>query len=335
MSVTVVAGGFWGDEGKGKVVAYLARTDRPPVIARAGVGPNAGHTIFIDGTKYVLRQVPVGFVQPTSRLLIGAGVLVDPEVTLQEVARLGIEPQRLGIDSRCTVIDADHRATDRSAEHLVRVVGTTGSGSGPANAARANRTARLARDEPLLAPFLADVPAEVNAAVDRGDDLLVEGTQGFGLSLYYGDYPFVTSKDTTAAAFCMDVGLGPTRVDDVLVVFKAYASRVGEGPMPTQLAPAEVTARGWEESGAVTGRPRRIGEFDFEHAARAILVNGATQLALTNLDRRVPAAAGVTELERLPSEARAFVDLVEDRLAREVVLVSTGPDVAEMIDRRG
>lgn len=335
MTVTILAGGFWGDEGKGKVVAYLARTDQPPVIARAGVGPNAGHTIYVDGAKHVLRQVPVGFIAPTARLLIGAGVLVDPQVTLEEVSRLGIEPRRLGIDSRCTVIDAEHRATDQSVAHLVEVVGTTGSGSGPANAARANRTARLARDEPSLAPFLADVATEVNEAADRGDDVLVEGTQGFGLSLYYGDYPFVTSKDTTAAAFCMDVGLGPTRVDEVLVVFKAFASRVGEGPMPTQLDPAEVAARGWEERGAVTGRIRRIGEFDFEHAARAVRINGATLLALTNLDRRFPAAAGVRDLAKLPTDARAFVDKIEDQLARPVVLVSTGPDVAEMVDRRG
>jgi adenylosuccinate synthase len=334
MSVTIVTGGFWGDEGKGKVVAYLALTDEPPVIARAGVGPNAGHTVFVDGTKYVLRQVPVGFLQRRARLLIGAGVLVDPDVALAEVDRLAIPPAHLGIDRACTVILPEHRDADRASAHLREVVGTTGTGTGPANAARIERTARLAQDEPRLAPFLADVALELNQAIDRGDNVLIEGTQGFGLSLLHGDYPFVTTKDTTAAACCMDVGIGPTRVTDVLVVFKAYASRVGHGPMPTELPPGVAAERNWEEVGAVTGRQRRIGEFDFEHAARAVMINGATALAVTNLDRRFPDAAGCTELEGLPSAARAFVDAVEDRLGRPITLVSTGADVDDMIDRR-
>lgn len=334
MSVTIVTGGFWGDEGKGKVVAYLALNDRPPVIARAGVGPNAGHTIFVDGTRYVLRQVPVGFVASESRLLIGVGVLVDPNVTLDEVARLHIDPSRLGIDRACTVIEPSHIDADKASDHLREVVGTTGTGTGPANAARIARTARLARDEPRLAAFMADVAQEVNAAVDGGQDVLIEGTQGFGLSLYHGDYPYVTTKDTTAAGCCVDVGIGPTRVTDVLVVFKAYASRVGHGPMPTELPDAVAVERGWEEVGAVTGRRRRIGEFDFEHAARAIQINGATALALTNLDRRFPAAAGCTSWSSLPGEAQAFVDDIEQRLARPVVIVSTGADVDDTIDRR-
>jgi len=335
VSVTIVGGGFWGDEGKGKVVAYLALADRPPVVARAGVGPNAGHTILMDGRKVVMRQLPVGYVHRGARLLIGAGVLVDPEVTLAEIDRLDVDPARLGIDPLCTIIESAHVVDDRGRDHLREVVGTTGTGTGPANEARAARRARLARDEPLLAGLLADVSAEVNGAIDAGDAVLIEGTQGFGLSLYHGDYPFVTSKDTTAAAFCMDVGVGPTRIDEVVLVFKAFASRVGEGPFPTELPRELAAARGWEEFGAVTGRPRRIGEFDFERASRAIMVNGATQLALTNLDRRFPDAAGLERLEALPTEARRFVDEVEARLRRPVTLVSTGPEVRAMIDRRG
>jgi adenylosuccinate synthase len=334
MSVTIVVGGFWGDEGKGKIVAYLALHDQPGVIARAGAGPNAGHTIYVDGTRYVLRQVPVGFVAAASRLLVGPGVVVDPEVALDEVERLGIRPERLGIDARCTLITPEHIAEDRASVHLRETVGSTGTGTGPAQAARAARVAPLARDEPRLARFLADVPAELNAAVDAGQDVLIEGTQGFGLSLYHGDYPFVTSKDTTAAAACVDVGLGPTRVDEVCVVFKAYASRVGQGPMPTELEPGLAEARGWEEFGAVTGRRRRIGEFDFDMAERAIRVNGASHLAITNLDRRFPGAAGCTRDAELPAEARAFLDEVEDRLGRPLALISTGADVDELIDRR-
>jgi adenylosuccinate synthase len=334
MTVRIVAGGFWGDEGKGKVVAYLALADRPDVVARGGVGPNAGHTIFVAGTRYVMRQVPTAFVHREARLLIGAGVLVDVHVTLAEIERLAIGEGRLGIDRMCALIEADDRSLDQSDAHLRDRVGTTGTGTGPANEARAGRRARLARDEPLLARFLADVPAEVNAAVVGGRNVLVEGTQGFGLSLYYGDYPFVTSKDTTAGTFCADVGIGPTAVDHVLVVFKAYASRVGEGPMPTEMSEADVAARSWEEFGAVTGRRRRIGEFDFALARRAVMINGATEIAITNLDRRFPETAGVRRWDDLSTESRQFVERVETELDRPAALVSTGADVHDMVDRR-
>lgn len=332
MSLTVLVGGFWGDEGKGKVVAYLARRRRPRVIARAGVGPNAGHTIFVEGTKYVLRQAPVGFIQRDARLLIGAGVLVDPDVLEDEVQRLDIPAARLGVDAGCTVILPVHRSEDKARAHLRDVIGTTGTGCGPANESRVARVACLARDEPRLAPYLADVALEVNQALDAGEDVLIEGTQGFGLSLYHGDYPFVTSKDTTASTFCADVGVGPTRVDEVIVTFKAFASRVGEGPMPTELPEDIVKARGWEEFGAVTGRRRRIGEFDFDQARRALMINGGTQIALTNLDRRFPETADATEYDALSAEAKAFVKEVESALQVPVSLISTGADVDAMID---
>jgi adenylosuccinate synthase len=174
----------------------------------------------------------------------------------------------------------------------------------------------------------------LNAAADAGQVVLIEGTQGLRLSLYHGDYPYVTSKDTSAAAMCADVGVGPTKVDDVLVVFKAFASRVGNGPMPTELPTEVALERGWEEYGSVTGRPRRIGEFDYELAARAVMINGATEIAVTNLDRRFPATAGLREFDALPQEARSFVAGIEDRLSVAATILSTGPDAWDTIDRR-
>ncbi len=333
MGVTIVAGGFWGDEGKGKVVAYLATQDNPSHVVRAGVGPNAGHTIHFQGRKWVLRQVPSGFVNAQSRLLIGAGVLLDPRVVQQEVSELGLS-DRLGIDGQCTVIEEEHIQQDRSSEHLAKKVGTTGTGCGPANEARVRRQARLARDLPELKPYLADVPLELHRALKAVHDVLIEGTQGFGLSLYHGSYPFVTSKDTTASAFCMDVGIGPTRVNQVIVVFKAYVSRVGEGPLSMPLSPEEVRARGWEEFGAVTGRPRRIGEFDLELARRAVMINGATQVAVTCLDKRFPECYGATRREQLSPVAEGFLAKIEGELELPVTFISTGPELAQMIDRR-
>ncbi|MEW6231149.1 MAG: adenylosuccinate synthetase [Chloroflexota bacterium] len=333
MSVTIVAGGFWGDEGKGKVVAYLAIQDNPSHVVRAGVGPNAGHTIHFQGRKWVLRQVPSGFVNAQSRLLIGAGVLLDPRVVQQEVSELGLSG-RLGIDGQCTVIEEEHIQQDRSSEHLAKKVGTTGTGCGPANEARVRRQARLARDLPELKPYLADVPLELHRTLKAGHHVLIEGTQGFGLSLYHGSYPFVTSKDTTASAFCMDVGIGPTRVNQVIVVFKAYVSRVGEGPLSMPLSPEEVRVRGWEEFGAVTGRPRRIGEFDLELARRAVMINGATQVAVTCLDKRFPECYGTTRREQLSPAAEGFLAKIEGELELPVTMISTGPELAQMIDRR-
>jgi len=333
MSVTIVTGGFWGDEGKGKICAYLALQDHPPVIARAGVGPNAGHTITWQNQKVVMREFPVGFVHQGARLLIGAGVLVDPRVALDEINRLGFG-DRCGIDRQCTVIEPEHIEHDRGSKHLREKVGTTGTGCGPANEARARREARLARDVPELQPYLTDVAGEVNAAIDRGDAVLIEGTQGFGLSLYHGTYPFVTSKDVTASAFCMDVGIGPTRVTDVFTVFKAYVSRVGAGPFPTELQPEEVERRGWQEFGAVTGRPRRIGEFDFELARRSSTINGATGLAITCLDRRFPETFGTTRRDQLSKEAAAFIARIEQETGISVVLISTGPELDQVIDLR-
>jgi len=333
MSVTVIAGGFWGDEGKGKVCAYLAVTDRPAVIARAGVGPNAGHTFEFEGRKYIMRQVPCGFIYPQARLLIGPGVLIDPDVVQREIEVTGVAG-RLGIDAKCTVIEAEHIQADKGSAHLSKTVGTTGTGCGPANEARTARRARLAREVPDLQPLLADVAEEVNEAIAHGQSVLIEGTQGFGLSLYHGDYPFVTSKDTTASTFCADVGIGPTRVTDVIVIFKAYASRVGQGPFPTELPLEEVQRRGWEEFGAVTGRRRRIGEFDFAFARRSAMLNGATQLAITNLDRRFPETLGVTRRENLPAEAQIFLARVAEEVGVPVTLISTGPKMEHMIDER-
>ncbi|TDA29871.1 MAG: adenylosuccinate synthetase, partial [Hadesarchaea archaeon] len=271
MPCVLVCGGQWGDEGKGKIVAYLSLKYRPHLVARAGVGPNAGHTVHFGGRKFGLRQVPCGFVYEGARLLIGPGVLVNPDVLLREVEETGTGG-RLGVDERCALIEPHHVERDRGSEHLSRRIGTTGSGCGPANEDRVRRVARLAREEERLRPFLTDVPLELHEALERGRKVLIEGSQGFGLSLVHGTYPYVTSKDTCAGTMLADVGVGPTRVSEVLLVFKAYATRVGEGPFPTEMPQEEAERLGIVEYGTVTGRRRRVGYFDFEMARRAAII---------------------------------------------------------------
>ena len=323
----------FGDEGKGKVVAYLALHDKPKIVVRAGVGPNAGHTVIWRGKKFGLRQVPCGFVYEGARLLVGPGVLINPEVTLKEVEETDID-KRFGIDRQCTIIEAHHIEQDRTSEHLKGKIGSTGTGCGPANVERVGRVARLAKDIPELQRFLADVPSEVNGAIERGELVIVEGSQGFGLSLLHGTYPYVTSKDTAASTLAADVGVGPTKVDDVILVFKAYVSRVGAGPFATELPPEKAEELGIVEYGTVTQRRRRIGEFDFELAKRSVMINGATQLALTCLDRLFRGCRSARGLDKLTPEARTFVEKLEDELGVPVTLISTGPDIGDTIDLR-
>ncbi|WP_175059493.1 adenylosuccinate synthetase [Thermococcus sp. 2319x1] len=332
----IVVGGQWGDEGKGSIIAYLAMRDKPEVIARGGVGTNAGHSVFINGKKYAVRQLPTGFMNRDARLLVGAGVLVDPEVFFHELEHLKDfnVKERVGIDYRCTLIEPKHKELDRTNGYLHGKIGTTGSGCGPANADRALRKARQVKDLKELEPYLTDVAAEVNDALDDGKLVLVEGTQGFGLSLYFGTYPYVTSKDTSASAIASDVGIGPTRVDDVIVVFKSFPTRVGAGPFPTEMSEEEADRLGLVEYGTVTGRRRRVGWFDFEFARYSARVNGATILAVTMLDKYDKEAFGVTDFDKLPKRAKEFIEEIEERVGVPVGLIKTGPELEHIIDLR-
>ena len=333
MPCAIIAGGQFGDEGKGKLVAYLSLKDEPKIVARAGVGPNAGHTVVFRNVRFGLRQVPCGFVYKGARLLIGPGVLVNPEVVLKEIKETGVEG-RLGIDKQCAIIELHHIDEDRVSEHLKTKIGSTGTGCGPANVARVSRIAKLAKDVPELVPYLTDVPLELNEALQRGELVLVEGSQGFGLSLVHGTYPYVTSEDTTASALAADVGIGPGKVDEVMLVFKAYVSRVGSGPLATEMPREDVDRIGIIEYGTVTRRRRRIGHFDFELAKRSVMINGATQLAVTCLDRLFKGCAGARSLEQLTPEARDFVERLERELGVPVTLISTGPNIDDIIDLR-
>ena len=268
MTCSILVGGAWGDEGKGKCITYLCGNDKPDIIARAGVGPNAGHSVEFNGEKYGLRLIPSGFVHTDAKLMIGAGVLVDKDVLFKEfedLKKYNVK-ERTFVDPRCAIITKDHRERDKKSEHLAKKIGSTGSGCGPANSDRVLRTVKLAKDVPELEDYLTDVSLETNDVLDNGGDVFIEGSQGFALSLYYGTYPFVTSKDTTASTFAADVGVGPTKVDEVINVFKAYITRVGEGPFPTEISQEEAESKNIEEYGVVTGRRRRVGLFDMELA---------------------------------------------------------------------
>jgi adenylosuccinate synthase len=333
MTVTIIVGGFWGDEGKGKIISYLAYTEDPAIIARGGVGTNAGHTVVFEGKKFGLRMIPSGFTSKKSRLLIGAGVLVDPAIFLKEIKETGCD-NRIGIDYQAGIIDEVHREKDQKDKHYSEKIGSTGTGCGPANADRARRTLRLAKDVSELEPYLTDVSIELNEAIEAGKNVILEGTQGTMLSLFHGTYPFVTSKDVSAPQICSDVGVGPTKVDEVVIVFKAFMTRVGEGPMPGTLSEEESEKRGWVEFGTVTGRPRRSAPIDFDIARKAIRLNGATQIALTKLDIVFPDIAGANSADKLTKEALEFIANIEQETGIPVTFIGTGPEAEALIDLR-
>jgi adenylosuccinate synthase len=333
MTCTVIVGGFYGDEGKGKLIAYLAQKDKVSIAARGGVGPNAGHTFAFNGKKYKVRMLPSAGLNTSTRLFIGPGVLVDPAILQAEIKAFDSQ-NRTFVDPNCAIIEKKHVEKDSSLDHLAQKVGTTGTGTGPANADRALRIAKIAKDVPELAVYLEDVSDAINRAIENSENILAEGTQGTYLSLYHGNYPYVTSKDVTASAICSDVGIGPKSVDEVLVVFKSYVTRVGQGPLNEELSSDEAGNRGWQEFGSVTGRQRRAAPFDLNLAKKAIKINSASQLAVTKLDILYPECAGLKEYASLPDKAKQFIENIEYQTGKPVTLIGTGEDLNEVIDRR-
>ncbi|MEM3622704.1 MAG: adenylosuccinate synthetase [Candidatus Bathyarchaeia archaeon] len=331
MPCTVIAGAFWGDEGKGKIVSYIALKDKLDFCVRTG-SVNAAHTVWIEGKRYALHMVPAAFVYEKCRLLIGAGSNIHIAQFLKEVEETNVK-NRIGVDYQASIIEEKHSTQDKTSAHL-KGLGTTGWGVGPAIEERVRRTAKIAKDIAELKPYLTDAAEEVNNAIDARKKVLLEGTQGLLLSLYHGTYPYVTGRDTSAAAICSEAGVGPTKVDEVLIVFKAFMTRVGTGPLPGELTKEEAQRRGWFETAAGTGRERRSAPFNFELARKAVKINGATQAALTKLDAVYPQCKGARAYEELPKEAKEFVKEIEKQTGIPVVLIGTGPEALDIIDRR-
>jgi adenylosuccinate synthase len=332
MPSSIIVGAFWGDEGKGKIISYLALKDNLDLCVRTG-SVNAAHTVWKDGQKYALHMVPAAFINEKCLLRIAAGANVHIPQFFKEVEMTHVQ-NRIGIDGNASIIEEKHSAQDK-ASAVNKGIGTTGWGVGPAVEERASRTAKLAKDMPELKPYVMDTVTEINDALDNGKKVLLEGTQGFMLSLFLsGGYPYVTSRDTGASAIASEAGVGPTRVDNVILVYKSFMTRVGAGPLPGEISKEEALKRGWFEKAAGTGRDRRSAPFDFDLARRNAKINGATQAALTKIDCMFPDCGGAKKFEELSEEAKKFVKEVESRTGVPVVLIGTGPNALDIIDRR-
>ncbi|MCQ4447838.1 MAG: adenylosuccinate synthetase [Sulfolobales archaeon] len=328
----LVVGGFYGDEGKGKVIAYLGLKDNPKLAVRTG-SINAGHTVTLEKRTWKLRLIPSAFLNPNVKLALGPGVLMSLDVFMKEVKETE-SCNRIFVDPHVGIITAEEIEEERSDEYLMNVVGSTGSGTGMAEAKRILRKLKLARDHPELKSYLASVPDMVLNVIEAGGKILVEGTQGTYLSLYHGEYPYVTSRNTTASGVLSEVGVGPKYVDQVIVVFKAYVTRVGGGPLEGELPWEEAQRLGIAEIATVTGRKRRSAPFNLKLAKHAVRINSATQVAITKLDSLFTEAKGVKEYSKLPPEAKKWIENIEAELGVPVTLIGTGEDVYDMIDLR-
>jgi len=361
----VIVGAQWGDEGKGKIVDVLSESFS--VVARYAGGHNAGHTVIINGNRFVLQLVPCGVLRTACRSVIGNGVVLDPMAFLKEVGALrdaGVRVDgNLFVSNRAQVILPYHRMIELAAENAPgRVkIGTTSRGIGPAyedkmgrrglrvadlldlqllkkhieNAVREkNMIAHaLFNSEPLdadkmyieyaaaaekMAPFVCDTAVLLNGALAAGESILFEGAQGTFLDIDHGTYPFVTSSNTTAGGACTGSGVPPHRMDRVVGVMKAYTTRVGEGPLPTESQEISDLLHGMgREFGATTGRPRRCGWFDSVATRHATMVNGIDDLAVTNLDGLdsvetikvcVAYRHGKTRCDFVPNDAQTLAD---------------------------
>lgn len=343
MPLTVVVGGQYGSEGKGKLVAYLAATAQLPVSAVRSGGSNAGHTATLNGETFRLRQLPTGVVASECNLYLSAGMLIDLPVLLREIKLLQVPSKRLRIDRTAALIGAQDREREAVAQLGCRIGSTlTGTGAATARKVLRDETVILASELPELQEYIGDVAYELNRRLDRGELVIVEGSQGFGLSLHHsGHFPFATSRDTTASGFLSEVGLSPRLVDDIFLVLRTYPIRVGgnSGPMYEELTWGMIESRagypaGLAEYTTVTERLRRVGEFDWELARRAVDLNRPTAIAIHGVDYLNYDSYGKHAWEDLTDDVRTFIETVEARLSVPVAFVFTGPNEDQIVDRR-
>lgn len=332
MPATIVVGGQYGSEGKGKVVALLASRLNAPWLVRCG-GPNSGHTVRIDGSDVVLRQIPSCADPQKAIFCISAGCAIDEDVLLGELNMLEVDDSRIIVDPRAVIVTERDRETERSE---LRGIASTCSGTGAALVRRMSRQGDvlLAKDSSALrgrcrietvAPLLHD-------ALDHDADVIVEGTQGFALSLLHGpDYPFVTSRDTTAAGFAMEVGLSPRLISKIIMVLRTFPIRVGgpSGPFPGEISWDDIRAISdapavYPEYTSVTKRLRRVAYFDLEAVKLACQYNRPTGLAVMGLDRLDYLNTGVVDGRSLTPRAQDFLATLELATGVPVDFAGTG-----------
>lgn len=350
MTITIVIGGQFGGEGKGKITAHLCRNQLYDIAVRCG-GPNSGHNINLEnGEQYGLRMIPSGVAANHTKLFLAAGCLIDLEILSKEVQDLNIDKKRILID-RNAVIMRDYYSNLESSNKLEERIGSTCTGTGIAVAKRVLRdkdiiiakNCKMLKKRGYLTANISDMV--INASKNK-KRIVIEGTQGFGLSVYHSPYyPYTTSRDTTAAGFISEIGLSPFHIKDIIMVMRTYPIRTrgNSGPLPLEILPQETAWKDIQkesgypyeikELGTVTKIQRRVAKFDFDIVKRAFEVNAPTVLALMGIDYLEYENKGLTKYRELTPKAIKFIKKIESELKKEIRYIGIGPSDYEIIDR--
>ena len=415
MKADVIVGIQWGDEGKGKIVDMLAQ--KYDMVCRSQGGHNAGHTIWVDGVKYVLQLIPSGILNPKAINIIGNGVVVSPSNILKEMSQFGSLVGRLYISDKAHLNLSFHALIDQAKERLKgeKAIGTTGNGIGPTYSEKVSRNGFRAGDllnpsklcddileyfvqnraifdvldiktptktellneledySSKLAPYITNTTNMVWKALEENKRVLLEGAQGTLLDIDHGTYPYVTSSSTVSGGACTGLGLNPKDIGDITGIVKAYCTRVGNGPFPTEdfTHYGKTMGEVGKEFGAVTGRKRRCGWFDAVAVRYASRLNGCDKLALMKLDvldgfdkikvcvaynyngERIDympsnmdnveaiyeeidgwdSVVGIRKYEDLPINAKKYIEKIEEITNVKVGIISTSPERDDTILR--
>lgn len=346
--VDVIVGGQYGSEGKGQIAAYLAR--EYDVLVRVG-GPNAGHTVFEKPKPFTFHQLPSGTRASEADLVIGPGAVLKVEKLIEEIAVCQIDVDRLSIDPQAIVITPDDVEQEA---RLVKDISSTGQGVGIATSRRITdrglKKVLMAKDVRELKPFVRETSKVLEKAFAAGRKIMLEGTQGTGLSLYHGQYPHVTSRDTTVAGCLAEAGISPHRVRKVVMVCRTYPIRVADPKAKDKTSGYMSQPLTWEiiaersglpleeikatEITSTTKRTRRVGEFDWQMLHKAAMLNNPTDIALTFTDYLLKDNKRARRFEQLTPDTIQFIQEVEKVSLASVSLISTGFNSRSVIDRR-
>lgn len=343
MSVIVVVGGQYGSEGKGKFASYLSLRMNPTCAVRCG-GPNSGHTVIYKKRKYILQQLPSAIINPNSKLFIAAGAIVNLNLLRREMRDYSISTSRILVDRNAAIV-TEEDARQEKKYGLREKIGSTLSGTGWVTSRKILRDPNLtlAKHSNELRKIVGDVTAELNEYYDRKKTILIEGTQGFGLSINHSnEYPYLTSRDTSAAGFVSEAGISPVLIDSIVMAIRSYPIRVqgNSGPFRDEITWEEIQERSNSpkpigEYSTVTKRLRRVAEFDFDGVKRACVVNRPSVLAIQGIDYISFDDFGKKTYDDLTRKSRAFVKRIEEKMKVRVGLISTGPDTEDMVDISG
>ena len=332
--ITLVLGGQYGGEGKGKISAFLAKQEAFDIVCRTG-GVNSKHTAIENGKVFDLRQIPTAATTGFKGMIVyGAGSLIHIPTLLEEMKLTGVSEDRILIDPKTGIL-TDENIQAQRADPRYSTLGSTMTGTGHATAQRALRKLPLAREFPDLALMLGDVPMFLHDALVANKKVMVEGHQSSGLSNYHGDYPYTSNRDSTAASLLSELGIGPRYEMRIVLVIKAFPTRNHNGRLPNEMTTEEADQLNIVEYGGgswgIENNRRRTGRIDFEDIKRAAYLNTPTEVALTGADYLDPTLKGSTSSKDLPATIKLLIHDIEKAAGVSVSMISTGPETDSVI----